>query len=162
MNFRASAAAALFFFLAAGHASAAEVRAFVRGSWGDIRAAHAARPTIVHIWGPSCGPCLAELPDWGKFIAVHKDADLVLVNADGEHARRGATKTRLNNAGLRGVESWEFAESHIDRLRFEIDPNWQGELPYTVLISPGGAVTSFSGSADFAALAKWVDGQLGR
>lgn len=164
MNLRASFAAIAFLacVLAAGGVSASDVRPFVRGSWKEILTAHATRPTIVHIWGPSCGPCLAELPEWGGFVATQKGVDFVLINGDRPQPRPAAAEqadARLHDAGLREAESWAFAESHVDRLRFEIDPNWQGELPYTMLIARDGHVTTFSGSADFTALGRWAEAQ---
>ena len=51
-------------------------------------------------------------------------------------------------AGLGGVESWRFA----DRLRFEIEPEWQGEMPRTVLIGRDGKLTVMPGIADLAAV----------
>lgn len=167
MNLRAfrttlAAIALLACVLAASGVSAGEVRAFMRGSWQEILAAHAKRPTIIHIWGPSCGPCLAELPEWGRFLASQKDADFVLINGDRPQSGPTAARpmdARLHDARLRDVESWAFAENHVDRLRFEIDPNWQGELPYTMLVARDGHVTAFSGSADFTALLQWIEAQ---
>ena len=34
------------------------------GSWQALRQAHDGRPTIMHFWGLTCGPCLVELPEW--------------------------------------------------------------------------------------------------
>lgn len=143
-----------------GAAVGDETHPFLRGSWAEIRAAHAGRPTIVHVWGMSCGPCLAELPDWAIFLRAHPGADFVLVNGDrpGDD-RQGLVDERLAKAGLRELERWRFAEPHLDRLRFEIDPAWQGELPYTLLIARDGAITSFSGSADFSELSGWLETQ---
>ena len=62
----------------------------------------------------------------------------------------------LDKAGLDKVESWRFADSFTERLEFEIDPQWHGELPYTLLIKGDGAVEPVLGAADFAALQRWV------
>jgi hypothetical protein len=45
-------------------------------------------------------------------------------------------------------------------LRFEIDPDWQGDIPRTMLISREGAITTIEGSAEMAELEKWSDQQL--
>lgn len=142
--------------IAASQAAGAETQAFVRGSWSWIRAAHAGRPMIVHIWGLSCGPCLAELPEWGRFALRQTGVDVVLINADRDQHRTAAAE-HLAKAGLSGAESWAFSEPHAARLRFEIDPSWQGEMPYTLLIGRDGAMSTFSGSADFSAVSGWAD-----
>ncbi len=43
--------------------------------------------------------------------------------------RRGR---RLERTGLDKTESWSFADRFNERLRYEIDPAWAGELPHTV------------------------------
>ena len=41
--------------------------------------------------------------------------------------------------------------------RASIDPKWQGEMPTTLLIAPGGEVTRIAGVADLAQVAGWLD-----
>ena len=59
-----------------------ELRPFVRGSWHEIRQAHAGLPTVVHFWGVTCGPCRTEMPKWGKLLRERGDLGLVVINAD--------------------------------------------------------------------------------
>jgi hypothetical protein len=54
-----------------------------------------------------------------------------------------------------------FADRFADRLRFEIDPNWAGELPLTLLIAKDGKTTSALGTVDFATIRSWLDAQQG-
>ena len=44
------------------------LKPFQRGSWQDMLRTHAGRPTMVHFWGVTCGPCKVELPLLGKFM----------------------------------------------------------------------------------------------
>ena len=140
-------------------AGAGETRPFVRGSWHVLRQAHAGHPAIVHFWGLSCGPCLVELPEWGKLAATHPDLTLVLVNADRPGAKPDARiATTLQNAGLGRAESWAFADRFDERLRYEIEPGWQGDMPRTLLVDRDGNVTPISGIADMTHVRAWVAG----
>ena len=69
--------AAIFFaaFLAPapGSEKPSQLKPFVRGSWQEVLRAHAGRPTLVHFWGVTCGPCKVELPLLGKFMKDHGD-----------------------------------------------------------------------------------------
>jgi thiol-disulfide isomerase/thioredoxin len=135
----------------------AEPRAFHRGSWQDLRAAHQGHPTIVHFWGLTCGPCLVELPQWGDFRRQHPQADLVMVAADPIPQQLDALSATLAKAGLQGVESWWFQDRFTERLFWEVDRSWQGELPYTVQLAADGSATAKIGEiGDFAQLAAWV------
>jgi hypothetical protein len=53
-----------------------------------------------------------------------------------------------------------FSDGFAERLRYEIDPAWQGDMPRTVLISRNGEITTIEGSAEPAALRKWSDEQV--
>ena len=140
-------------------AAASELRPFERGSWQDLRQAHAGRPLVVHFWGLTCGPCLVELPRWAALHRERPDLDLVLVAADPIPEDPKWTAETLTKAGLDGVESWGFADRFADRLLYEIDPQWRGELPRTLLIDRTGQVTVISGVADLGRVRAWLNEQ---
>ena len=142
-----------------GVAEAAEPLSFERGSWAKLRANHAGQPIVVHLWGLTCGPCLVELPAWGKLQAERADLKLVLVAADPvpqDPERVGATLAR---AGLGNSESWTFTDRFYERLRYEIDPTWAGELPRTVMIDRDGKAQVLPGVADLSAVRAWLESQ---
>jgi thiol-disulfide isomerase/thioredoxin len=132
------------------------VRSFVSGSWQNIRGQHAGKPLIVHFWGLTCAPCRLEMPHWGELLAAESRLPLVTVHAD--RAPDEATPLiaeMLAGAGLDRAESWRFADAPAERLRHEIDPLWQGELPLTLLVASDGTVTRIAGSADMAVVRSW-------
>jgi len=142
-----------------GDARASEPQPFERGSWAKIRAEHAGRPTIYHFWGLTCGPCLVELPHWGELLARRRDVRLVLVAADPVPQPPEQVGATLDRAGLARAESWSFADRFYEKLRFEIDPRWAGELPRTVMIAADGAATVLPGVADLGKVRAWLDAQ---
>jgi thiol-disulfide isomerase/thioredoxin len=145
---------------AAGPTSAGELKPFVRGSWQTLRRNHAGKPTIVHFWGLSCAPCLAELPKWSQLLRQRRDLDLILVAADPVAESPVELSRVLAKAGLGSAESWVFADRFEERLRFEVDPAWAGELPKTVQIGRDGKESSALGTADFDAIRKWLDSEV--
>jgi hypothetical protein len=138
---------------------AGEVRQLEPNSWSGITAAHADRPLVVHVWGLSCSICIAELASWGAFIKSRPDVTLVLINWD-PHGQTQRIGTMLEKSGLAGVENWMLGPAYEEKLRFEIDREWIGELPRTFRISANGHLTASSGEADFAGLRRWLDGTL--
>src|SRR5258707_9140796 len=133
-----------------------QLKPFVRGSWQEVLRAHAGRPTLVHFWGVTCGPCKVELPALGQFMKDHSEIDVVMISGDLVPNLPGAARAMLEKAGLGSAESWIFGDGFVERLRFEIDPAWQGEIPRTLLIARDGTVTTIEGSAEIPDLEKWL------
>jgi thiol-disulfide isomerase/thioredoxin len=155
--------AAIFFVLSLTTGPAAEtpseLKPFVRGSWQEVLRSHKGRPTLVHFWGVTCGPCKVELPLLGQFMKDHSELDVVMISADLVPNLPGAARGMLEKAGLGTAENWLFSDGFVERLRFEIDPAWQGEIPRTLLIARDGTVTTIEGSAEIPDLEKWLDRQ---
>jgi thiol-disulfide isomerase/thioredoxin len=136
-------------------APSGDLRAFVRGSWNQLREAHAGHPLIVHFWGVTCGPCRAEMPQWGQFLKQHPKLPLVTIDADLVPNDASNVKSMLAQSGLSGSENWMFDDDFVERLRYEIDPRWQGDIPRTLLIARDGSTTTIDGVADFGKVASW-------
>jgi thiol-disulfide isomerase/thioredoxin len=143
----------------AWHSSAAlqELSPFVRGSWKTILKAHAGQPTIVHFWGVTCGPCRVEMPRWSKLLQERPDIHLVVINADLVPNDANAVAAMLSQTGFAGAENWMFTDGFVERLPYEIDPQWHGDIPRTMLIAPDGSITTVDGAADLEAVRAWLD-----
>jgi thiol-disulfide isomerase/thioredoxin len=152
-------ALSLLALLGASSAAADDLRPFVRGSWQQIRDAHADKPAIVHVWGLTCAPCRAEMPNWGKLLAERPHLDLILIHADLVPNEPRGVKAALNASGLAAAENWIFQDSFVERLRFEIDPLWRGEIPLTLLIGRDGSTVTIEGIADLDKVRGWIESQ---
>lgn len=113
----------------------------------------------MHFWGLTCAPCLTELPHWADLLRQRPDINVIMVAADPGPANLKGQAATLQSAGLSRIESWTFADPFLERLRFEIDPKWQGEMPRTILVSGEGTFTAMSGVADLRAVRDWFDSQ---
>ena len=143
-----------------GLAHAEGLHRFVRGSWEEIRRTHAGRPTVVHFWGLTCAPCRVEMPRWGELLSKRADLNLVTIHADLVLGEPAAVAATLRRVGLARAENWTFNDRFIERLRYEIDPQWQGQIPLTILMSPDGTTTTIEGVADQEAIRAWLDDQV--
>ena len=90
---------------------------------------------------------------WGDVqSAYQRRADLVPnLNA--------ATQSMLDKAGLAAAENFIFNDGYVERLRFEVDPSWQGDIPRTMLVTRDGAISTIEGSAEISDLDKWSSEQ---
>ncbi len=140
--------------LAHDAARAATIEPYVRGSFAAIRANHAGRPLVVHFWSVTCPPCLIEMP---RLAARLKGGgfDLVLVATD-PIEQRDRIAGRLDKFGLLDAPNFAYADPFEERLRFEADRAWRGELPFTVLVRPDGGTTAVTGELETAVLDAWL------
>lgn len=51
----------------------------------------------------------------------------------------------LEKNQLSAIENWVFADENTQKLRFEIDPKWYGELPRTYFLDAAHQRTGVSG-----------------
>jgi len=142
--------------LITGNAFAADAKPFTRGSWQAIRTSHEYEPMVVHLWGLTCAPCLTELPHWAALRKSFPKASIVFIAADPAPMPKADVDRELEQAGLSGMENWIFSDRFVERLRFEIDPSWKGELPRTLLIDKDGKITAMPGIADLAKVRDWL------
>jgi thiol-disulfide isomerase/thioredoxin len=141
-------------------AQAAELAPFGRGSYAALKAEAAGAPLVVHFWALSCAPCLAELPGWGRLARAHPGMRLVLVNTDPPEAEP-QVKRMLDRMGVARLRNLAFADRFAVRLRFEVDPAWQGELPRTDLVGADGATRGVLGMLHRPELERWLKAQSG-
>jgi len=92
-------------------------------------------------------------------VADRRDLKLVLIAADPLPQEQERVSATLAAAGLANSESWSFTDRFYERLRYEIDPAWAGELPRTVMIDGDGKITVLPGVADLAQVRAWLDAQ---
>ena len=144
----------LTFLPSAGQAG--EVKPFVAGSWAELKKWADSKPRIIHFWGLTCAPCRVEMPEWGKLLGEQPSMSLTLIHAERPPASLEPLTTMLTKSGLAAADNWYFAERFLDRLRYEISPEWRGEVPLTMLVSRTGSVRTIIGSADLDEVRTWL------
>lgn len=134
-------------------AAAQELRPFESGTYGAITEQRAERPFVLAFWSIDCPPCYAELKMFGE--ALHAQPfDLVLVSTDGMNSAAEVARV-LGRFQLNNADVWIF-NAPPERLRFEVDRSWYGELPRTYLFSAGQR-QAVSGRLEARTLDRWLE-----
>lgn len=141
---------------AAGVSAEQETRPFVRGSYERIVASHTGEPFVVSLWSLTCTNCREDLSMFGRLAKKYPGLKLVLIATDSPDQNKEIEQTLLRYR-LEHAESWVFAESYAERLRYEVDKEWYGELPRTYFFNAQGKVeSSLSGVLDRAQTERWI------
>lgn len=95
---------------------------------------------LINIWATWCGPCVTEFPE---FITINRmyrkrDFELVSISAD-DPAKKDKVLRFLQEQQASNV-NYIFSDDDKYQLIEAVDPNWQGALPYTILVEPGGKI----------------------
>jgi len=141
----------------------AEIQPLLRGSYKKIIAAHVNKPFIVGLWSVSCTHCAADLEMFERLLKKYPGFNLVLISTDTPEVKPVIARTlnryhlgSTGNKGLGSVESWVFADSYTERLHFEVDSQWYGELPRTYFFDAKGKVTGISGVLNEQQTESWI------
>ncbi|MDF1862368.1 MAG: redoxin domain-containing protein [Verrucomicrobiales bacterium] len=132
---------------------------------------------LVNLWATWCGPCLAEMPslvEVGRQFET-RGFDMITISSDSVEAKEKARKllgrfhAAMPNLTAASVEeegrttnNYLF-DGDTDALAEALDPEWEGTLPHTVLIAPGGEIIyRHSGEIDPIELKTVIVERLGR
>lgn len=147
--------ASLPLLMAGAPAAANQPRPFVSGSQQQILTAHQGKPFILALWSLSCVHCQEELAMFSALLKKHPDLDIIFVSTDSLEQSEALT-TALQQHALGGAESWVLADNFTERLRYEIDRKWRGELPRTYFYGVDHSVEAVSGKLDPARAERWL------
>ncbi|MDQ3185773.1 MAG: redoxin domain-containing protein [Pseudomonadota bacterium] len=112
-------------------ASAAEsIRPLTLGSFAQVLEAREGKPFVLVFWSLDCQYCPTELKMLSELKRNHPKLDIVLIATDTMN-EASQLSSRAGSYGMGKVEQWAFAEDMPERLRFEIDRRWYGEVPRT-------------------------------
>ena len=141
--------------LAGGLAAQEELHLFTAGSLAEIKQSKEGKPFILMFWSLDCASCMKELDALSDAIRRHPDLNIVMISTDDE-SQREPVEAMLDTHGLRQVESWIFADANTQRLRYEVDPSWFGELPRSYFYDAAHNRIAHSGALSAKHIESWL------
>ncbi len=106
----------------------------------ELRQNKSGKFRLVNFWSTTCAPCMVE---FSEFVTInrmyrHRDFEFVSVSMNRPEEEKSVLgflkKKYASNRNL------IFGSTDRESLINAFDPDWQGEIPYTVLLSPEGKV----------------------
>lgn len=139
--------------------SAAEERlvlkAFNPGSYQSIVSAHQQKPFMLVVWSVDCPSCLKDMELISLLHKKYPDLQIVMLAADEPELEADIVKI-IHQHGLSDLENWVFASEDSQRLRYEIDSAWYGEMPRTYFFGRNQQRTGISGALSLAEFEKQI------
>lgn len=120
----------LFFSIRPVFATDTTLKTFNSGSYQHLLTSYKNQPFVLIIWSINCSSCFKEMSLITKLHQQQPKLNLVML-AVNDHSVDAQINEILAEFKLNKLENWVFVEDNSVKLRFEIDPNWYGELPRT-------------------------------
>ena len=130
---------------------------------GQIMANESGKLRLVNVWATWCGPCVIEFPELVKIYRMYNGRDFEFVSISADKPNRKDKVQSFLEEHLASNPNYIFASDDNYRMIEAIDKDWQGSLPYTLIIKPGGEVIyRHSGGINPLEVRKVIIKELGR
>ena len=95
---------------------------------------------LINVWATWCGPCVNELPSFVTINRMYRrrDFEFITISADNPEKKDKVLKALKNLQAAN--TNYLFSTDDKYKLIEAVDPNWNGALPYTILVEPGGKI----------------------
>ncbi len=112
---------------------------------------------LINVWATWCGPCMMEYPEFIVLQRMYGGRDFEFVSISADKPSIGDKVLKAMKEKQSAVKNYHFSQDDKYALIEAVDPEWNGALPYTILVEPNGKVVwSFQGDVDFLELKRAI------
>ena len=110
----------------------AGIRALLKNNSDKLR--------LINVWATWCGPCVNEFPEFITMNRMYRKRDFEFISVSADELPKQNKALEFLKKQESSVTNYIFAGDNKYDLIDAIDPKWQGALPYTLLVEPGGKI----------------------
>lgn len=109
-----------------------EISDLVKNGSGKLR--------LINLWATWCGPCIMEMPELVNINRMYRDRDFEFISISTDKNSRKEKALEILKKKAVAATNYIYSGDDIYDLIEVVDPEWQGSLPYTALITSEGKV----------------------
>jgi peroxiredoxin len=95
---------------------------------------------LINLWATWCGPCVTEFPEFISINRMYRRRDFEFISISADDPTKKEKVLKFLQQQQASNTNYLFASDDKYKLIEAIDPKWQGALPYTILVEPGGKI----------------------
>ena len=131
------------------------VREIMKNNSGKLR--------LVNIWATWCVPCVIEMPELVNINRMYRGRAFEMVTISGDMPSKKNDVIKFLKDKQVSCTNYQFNSEDRTELSEALDKDWEGGIPYTVIIKPGGEIIyRHSGAIEPSEVKKVIIGYLGR
>ncbi len=95
---------------------------------------------LINVWATWCGPCVEEFPDLVTINRMYRSRDFEFVSISADTPGKENKVLAFLKKKEASSKNYIFNGDDKYALIDAVDKNWQGALPYTLVVEPGGKI----------------------
>lgn len=95
---------------------------------------------LVNVWATWCGPCIVEFPEFITINRMYRGRDFEFVSICLDDLAKKDKALKFLRDKQASNKNYIFNIDNKFALIEAVDPKWQGALPYTLIVEPGGKI----------------------
>jgi peroxiredoxin len=112
---------------------------------------------LINVWATWCGPCVTEYQEFITMNRMYRRRDFEFISISADDPTKKDKALQFLQKQESSVKNYIFNTDDKYKLIEAIDPAWQGALPYTILVEPGGKIVyAKQGPIDPAEMKKMI------
>lgn len=96
--------------------------------------------TLINVWATWCGPCMTEFPDLVEINLMYRNRDFEFITISADNLAKKEKVHEFIKKKHASGRNYIFNGTDNYALIEAVDENWQGAIPYTMLIKPDGEI----------------------
>lgn len=94
---------------------------------------------LINVWATWCGPCVTEFPEFVNMNRMYRNREFELITISMDDMNRKPNALNFLTKKQASMKNYIFKG---DKYAFidALDKKWEGSLPYTLFIAPGGKI----------------------
>jgi thiol-disulfide isomerase/thioredoxin len=112
----------------------------IQGVKDLIKNSSSGKVRLINFWATWCGPCITEFPDLVIIDRMYRGRSFEFITISTDKQARKTDALSFLKKQEASNKNYIFNDDDVYKLIEAVDNDWQGALPFTLLIEPGGKI----------------------
>lgn len=117
-----------------------ELKSIDEAALRELAANKTEKYRLINLWSTTCAPCISELPEFVTANRMYRGRHFEMYTLSIDPPARKDAALKILEKHHVSCPNYIFGSDDRDKLAELVDSTWEGPVPYTLLIAPGGKI----------------------